>query len=82
MTQAKTEHGDLLFKVSEYGDGTFWISTEPRNKGIPALNDALLGFGLPDGTSFQKAHEVADYLNGNLTSVSLTIFDSHPLFSK
>ena len=82
MTQARTEHGDYLFKVSEYGDGTFWVSTEPRNKGVPMLRSALLGFGLPEGTTMKRAREIANFLNINLTDVSITIFDDHPMYGR
>ena len=81
-TQTRTDRARYLFKVSEFGDGTCWISTEPVNGEVPLLENALLGFDLPEGTSFQKAHEVADYLNRNLADVGVTMFDAHPMFRR
>lgn len=82
MTQARTERGKYFFKVSEYGDGTCWISTENNGKHIPLLEEALLGFDLPTGTTVKKAQAIADFLNDNLGDVSITIFDTHPMYRK
>lgn len=54
MTQARTERGKYFFKVSEYGDGACWISTENNGKEMPLLEEALLGFELPTGTHSKK----------------------------
>ena len=79
-TEARTERGDFLFRVSEFGDGTPWISTEPRDGGMPFLDHALLGFDLPKGTSLQKAEQIAEFMNKNLGNVSVTIFGEHLMF--
>jgi hypothetical protein len=81
-TEARTERARYLFKVSEYGDGTCWISTEPIRAEVPLLENALLGFDLPDGTSFKRSHEIADFLNNNLADVTVTIFDAHRMFRR
>ena len=60
MSKARTERADLLFKVSEYGDGTCFISTEPRKGNLPIIGDAFLGFELQD-PSFENAHKVAKF---------------------
>jgi hypothetical protein len=82
VTQARSEHGRYLFKVSEYGDGSCWISTEPRDRDIPALKHALLGFQLRPGTTIKQAEEIAKFMNEHTTEVSLTLFDKHPLFHR
>ena len=79
-SQARTERGEFRFKVSEFADGTPWIMTEPLRSTMPVLENAFIGFDLPDGTSLQRAQEVADYMNGNLAGISMTIFDDHPMF--
>ncbi len=79
-TQARTERGDFVFKVSEFGDGTPWIITEPRRRTMPVLDDAFIGFDLPPGTTHQRAREIADFMNKNLVGISMTIFDTHPMF--
>ena len=49
---------------------------------MPFLKNTLLGFDLPTGTTFKRAHEIAEFLNNNLDEVNVTIFDSHPNFKK
>jgi hypothetical protein len=77
-----TDRGDFLFVVKEFGDGTPWIVAEPRRKTIPVFNDAIWGFDLPEGTTLEKAHEIADYMNHNLKSLAVTLFDTHPMFTR
>lgn len=79
-SQARTERAKFHFKVSEVPDGTPWIMTEPIRGTMPVLENAFIGFDLPNGTSFQRAKEVAHYMNENLAGISMTIFDSHPMF--
>ena len=81
-TQARTERGEYLFKVKEYADGTPWITAEPRLKEMPILDNAFIGFGLPKGSSYQYAEKVAKFMNENLASISMTIFDTHPMFKQ
>ncbi len=79
-TQARTERGEFLFVVKEYADGTPWITAEPRRKEMPILEGAFIGFGLPNGTSYQQAERIARFMNENLTTFSMTLFDTHPMF--
>ena len=39
-------------------------------------------FDLPEGTSHDKAQEIVDYMNSNIARISMTVFDSHPMFEK
>lgn len=48
---------------------------------MPSLKDAFIGFDLPDGTTLEKAREIAEFMNNNLAGISLTIFDTHPLYN-
>lgn len=81
-SQARTERGEFSFTVKEFADGTPWIMAEPDRQMMPALKDAFIGFDLPDGTTFEQAHKVADFMNRNLPSMSMTIFDTHPLYER
>ena len=82
MTEARTDRAQYVFKVSEAADGTPWISTEPlRAEDIPLLEHAFIGFDLPRGTTLEEAQQIARYLNDNLESISVTLFDRHPMFS-
>jgi hypothetical protein len=47
---------------------------------MPVLKHAFIGFGLPKGTSLQQAESIADFMNNNLVNVSMTLFDTHPLY--
>lgn len=78
-TQARPERGEFLFVVKEYADGTPWITAEPRRREMPILDAAFIGFDLPKGTSYQHAQRIAKFMNENLTSISMTIFDTHPM---
>jgi hypothetical protein len=74
VTTARTIRGDYLFKVSEYGDGTPWISLEAR-RGDHELARVLIGFDLVPGADIRKAEVVARYLNDNLGNLAVTFFD-------
>jgi hypothetical protein len=79
-TDARTERGKFAFTVKEFADGTPWIMTEPLRKTMPILDEAFIGFDLPDGTTFEQARKVAAFMNENIAGVSMTIFDTHPMF--
>ena len=81
-SKARTEHGKVHFTVKEWADGSPWIVVEQEYQSMPALEKALLGFGLPNRTSLDQAQRIADFLNNNLVNVSLTLFDDHPLYSQ
>jgi hypothetical protein len=79
-TEARTEHGEFRFAVKEREDGTPWITAEPLRSSMTMLTDAFIGFQLPKGTTLEQAERIADYMNRNITSISMTLFDSHPMF--
>ena len=80
MTESRTEHANYLFRVKEYGDGTPWIYSEPRHKDISVLEHGFLAFSLPEGTTLKQAEQIAKFMNASLDDVSITLFDSHPMF--
>jgi hypothetical protein len=87
---ATTKRAQYLFRVSEFAPeiregsvaGTLriapvpFISTECRGVGgeQDVLEGDLLGFDLQNGTSMEKAEEIADFLNENLLSIAITRF--------
>lgn len=80
-SQARTERGDFLFAVKEYGDGTPFIAAEPRRLTTTLVGgSAFLAFNLNLGVTMAQAQGVADYLNKNIDTVSFTIFGDHPMF--
>jgi hypothetical protein len=79
---SKTERAELLFRVSEYSDGSCFISTELiREPGLTVLpRSSFIGFDLTD-PSIENARRVADFLNQNIRWTTTTLFDDHPMFS-
>ncbi len=75
MTQATTESEEYQFTVKEYSDGTPWIALEPSHRALESLGNSLLGLELNEGSTYQRAEEVARYLNQNIVSVAHTTFD-------
>ena len=71
----KTENGNYKFIVKERADGTPWIVLESMNKPINLLNNKLLGFELPNGTTSSQATETAKYLNQHLADLSCPNLD-------
>jgi len=69
---AKTERARYSFTVKECSDGTPWIMLEPVKEDITSLKNGFLGFDLPRGTDMNRAQKVAEYLNGNIASLSHT----------
>ena len=63
MTQATTERAEYVFTVKEFGDGTPWITLEPRHQSLKSLGNSFLGLELNEGSTLQKAEEIARYLN-------------------
>lgn len=69
-----TTRADYLFKVSEYADGTPWISTESLRGPLPVIENGLLGFDLPEGTTFEQAKSIANWLNDSIGAICYTDF--------
>ena len=75
MTRMTTEREEYQFTVKEYGDGTPWIALEPSYQALESLGGSHLGRELSEGSTLQKAEEIARYLNQNIVNVSHTTFD-------
>ena len=60
-----------IFTVKQYANRHPWICIEyaTADDGMP---QDLFGFELAAGTSFEKAVEIASYLNANLVEFSFT----------
>ena len=72
---SKTERAKFAFTVKKYYDGKPWIALEPYEGSIERFDNGLLGFDLSEGTDINQAKEIANYLNKNLTKLTLTTFD-------
>lgn len=71
---ADTKRGEYKFTVKEYHDGTPWIAFEPLHKTLEIDENGMLGFDLANGTSYEKAEEIARFLNKNIKSLAHTTF--------
>ncbi len=71
---AETETADYAFTVKEGGRGEPFIACEPRGGTLSILGkDAQLSLGL-NTISIEKAQEIANYLNDNISDISVTRF--------
>ena len=66
------QYCDFAFVVKEGGTGETWIALEPQGKLPSCLKGWHLGFDLPDGTSYDRATEIATFLKNNLGPLMLT----------
>lgn len=64
-----TETQRYVFTVKEGSGGQPWIMFEPATANLPILENGFMGLTLPEGTSYEKAKEIAQYLRGNIKEV-------------
>jgi hypothetical protein len=69
---ADTEIEKFTFTVKEGVSGAPFIALEPLYRNFPSLEGSLLTLNLPNGTSIEKAEEIAKYLDDNIDSVGFT----------
>ena len=67
-----TERVRMSFKVKEFTDGQPWIFLEPVDEDLIVLGNGFLRFDLPNGTTIEKAKEIAEFLEENIANVSYT----------
>jgi hypothetical protein len=68
-----TERARMVFRVKEFASGDFWICLEPLEEDLKVLGKGFLGFELQEGTTVNKAEEIAAFLQENISSVSYTL---------
>ena len=81
-SKARTERGDFLFAVKEFGPPSMglFITAEPRGITTTLVGDsAFFAFDIKT-KNIDEAERIADFLNKNVESVSFTIFDDHPMY--
>jgi hypothetical protein len=82
-SKARTERGDFLFAVKEFGPPSMglFITGEPRGNTTTLVGEsAFFAFDLKT-KNINEAEIVADFLNQHIESVSFTIFDDHPMYN-
>ena len=68
----ETKRQAYTFTVSEYGDGSPYITCEPVGREWSVFGDGSLSFVLPMGTNAKTAKKIAAFLNKNIDSISFT----------
>jgi hypothetical protein len=69
-----TTRAQVTFKVRQYVSGQPWIVIE---KFLGDLDiEGFLGLELPHGTTFDRAEEIAQYLNENIQAITHTVSNS------
>jgi len=67
---SEPEIPEYRFVVSEYSDGTPYISCQSKKGDLKILGDGWLTFGLaPDNITFEQAQQIARFLNANISYV-------------
>jgi hypothetical protein len=82
-SKSRTERGEFLFAVKEFGPPTMglFIMAEPRGATTTLVGDsAFFAFDIKTKNPAEAEH-IADFLNKNIESVSFTIFDEHPMYN-
>lgn len=77
-TQAKSEHSEVKFRVTEFERGAY-ISTRENLTLTLFQNDTNLFFTLNDD-SMENAQAVMDFLNKHIRTVATTFFEGHPMY--
>ncbi len=71
----KTYRSEYRFTVKEGAEGQPWLMAELlQGEGLPILERGFLGLKLVEGTSLQRAEEIARLLFENIDSISYTEF--------
>ena len=69
---SNTETAQYKLTVKESGAGEPWLMFEPMTSSLQILGNGFLGFRLKPGTTYEKAQEIASYINSSTQSVSYT----------
>ena len=67
-----TKRARFQFAVKEYLHGDPWIAFEPTNEPPDGFPKSLFGFDLPEGTTLERAEQIADFMNSNLSDFTVT----------
>lgn len=73
-----TERRPCRFGVRQYSDGIWIVALEPDPDELNVLEGGILALEIPDGTSLEKARELADLLNRRVEGISFTRMPSNP----
>jgi hypothetical protein len=69
-----TEHARVRFVVKESANGAPRIVCEPMGISLSILKTGLLGFDLPNGCTYERAHAIARHLEDTVIAVTYSPF--------
>jgi hypothetical protein len=69
----KSEFADVRFRVSEFGDGEPYLSTQENGPNTNSILNGTTSFlmTLQKGTTIAEAEKLADHLNQHVAKISL-----------
>lgn len=69
-----TVRAKFRFVVKQYANEKPWIAFEPLGGQLKGedLPTGIFGFDCPEGTTFDKAEELANYLDKNIEGLTFT----------
>jgi hypothetical protein len=75
MVDPITERATYNFTVKVYPCGQIYIACDPLDRNLAIAGDGVFGFDLPEGTTAERAGEIARFLTDHLVGMTYT-----PLF--
>ena len=76
MTTTERSPGYFDVKAHHAEERINWITFVPRSDDLSILQNGFLGFDLPEGTTYEQAEAIAEFLNKNIVSISYTDLDN------
>ncbi len=74
MQEPITDRATYNFTVKVYPSGELYIACDPIDRPLEIGRDGVFGFELPEGTTSERATDIARFMNENLRSMTYTIF--------
>ena len=73
MVDPITERARYNFTVKVYPSGQLYIACDPLDRNLEVAGDGVFGFDLPEGTTAERATEIASFMNENLLCMTYTL---------
>jgi hypothetical protein len=73
MVEPITERATYHFTVRVYSSGRLYIACDPIDRNLAVAGDGVFGFDLPDGTTAERAAEIARFMNEHLVGMTYTL---------
>lgn len=70
-----TERKEYTFRVKEYDFNHFFIHLEPLDGDLSILKNGSLHLDLPENTTKDEAHQIAQYLGEKILKIAYTNID-------